>query len=80
MVVKEYKKHAGVYKVQTFRTTQTANGTEKYFCNRRNFGPSTLPIMGRSRSNPGIPYPQRRRLQPWIQEPTDFPRKTQQFF
>jgi hypothetical protein len=30
MVVKEYKKHAGVYKVQTFRTTQSHVSTSKF--------------------------------------------------
>jgi len=29
MVVKEYKKHAGVYKVQTFRTTHLNLGIDK---------------------------------------------------
>ena len=30
MVVKEYKKPAGVYKVQTFRTTQRVQDPERY--------------------------------------------------
>jgi len=30
MVVKEYKKQAGVYKVQTFRTTHKSRLSEKY--------------------------------------------------